>query len=400
MGIIGGPNIIKNGLVLHLDAANIKSFRGEPTTNIITNGDFSNGTTNWSPYSTTTISVPTVLSFPLSLGRVKTVLNCITRATLHGGGNYGGIARSITMTAGITYTISYYARSLSGDMLLHSNFQSGTGDSNNMSHIRVINSQWALYTHTVTLNIAKPTMYFWNANLPSGIFQITNIQIEEKAYNTPFTNGSRGTTVATGGGWKDISGSNNNGELLNGVRYNSGNLGNLIFDGVDDSITIPFNASTMDFSLAQTIIMWLKPDVGANSVRRNPYNQAYGGSGTITHELSGVFNYFFGTNGGNNVPYVGKSSSFTVVSNELAFIAVTRSQSLNICRWYKNGIRFVNTDAGGYATTNNGNSPILIGTGYTNSFIGNIYYVSVYNRFMDDTQILEIYNATKGRFGL
>jgi hypothetical protein len=31
----GGPNIITNGLVLHLDAANTKSFRGISTTNLI-----------------------------------------------------------------------------------------------------------------------------------------------------------------------------------------------------------------------------------------------------------------------------------------------------------------------------------------------------------------------------
>ena len=43
-----GPNTITDGLVLSLDAANIKSFKGEPTVNLINNGDFTNGVTNWS----------------------------------------------------------------------------------------------------------------------------------------------------------------------------------------------------------------------------------------------------------------------------------------------------------------------------------------------------------------
>lgn len=30
-----GPNIVRNGLVLHFDPANIKCFRGEPTVNYV-----------------------------------------------------------------------------------------------------------------------------------------------------------------------------------------------------------------------------------------------------------------------------------------------------------------------------------------------------------------------------
>jgi len=35
MSAKGGPDIVTDGLVLALDAANIKSFRGEPTTNLL-----------------------------------------------------------------------------------------------------------------------------------------------------------------------------------------------------------------------------------------------------------------------------------------------------------------------------------------------------------------------------
>ncbi len=47
MSAIGGPNIVEDGLVVALDAANEKSFRGEPTTNILSsyvNPTFENGT--------------------------------------------------------------------------------------------------------------------------------------------------------------------------------------------------------------------------------------------------------------------------------------------------------------------------------------------------------------------
>jgi hypothetical protein len=43
----------------------------------------------------------------------------------------------------------------------------------------------------------------------------------------------------TGTIWKDLSGNGNDGTLVNGVGYNSGNLGSLVFDGVDDHVLGP-----------------------------------------------------------------------------------------------------------------------------------------------------------------
>jgi hypothetical protein len=204
----------------------------------------------------------------------------------------------------------------------------------------------------------------------------------------------------TGTAWTDLSGNGNNGELVNGPTFDSGNLGSIQFDGSNDRVNVPFNASSMDFSLAQTICMWIKPATGSNTARRNPYNQAFGGPGTLTYEGNGTINYFFGTNGGNAHPYVGRNSVFTVAANELSFITVTRNQLTNVCNWYKNGNLITTSNAGGYATTANGNFAIIIGFGYTTSFLGDIYLCNVYNRFMTNDEVLQIYNATKSRFGL
>jgi hypothetical protein len=40
----------------------------------------------------------------------------------------------------------------------------------------------------------------------------------------------------TGTTWTDLSGNGNNGTLVNGVGYNSGNGGSLTFDGVNDNV--------------------------------------------------------------------------------------------------------------------------------------------------------------------
>ena len=41
--------------------------------------------------------------------------------------------------------------------------------------------------------------------------------------------------------WRDISRGGNNGTLVNGPTFDSGNGGNIVFDGVDDYSRIEFN---------------------------------------------------------------------------------------------------------------------------------------------------------------
>jgi hypothetical protein len=78
--------------------------------------------------------------------------------------------------------------------------------------------------------------------------------------------------------WTDLSGNGNNGTLVNGVGYNSGNLGSLSFDGVDDYVIINktgiSNFGTFPFSIEMwvyrnplsdiTILYDSRPDANGN----------------------------------------------------------------------------------------------------------------------------------------
>jgi hypothetical protein len=427
MSAHGGPNIIEDGLVLSFDAANIKSFRGDPTTNLARNSRDFSGTAyasldEWTSTEPTRLTKTYISSLVTPIGNGATLIQESGNTGYHhlsryGGSDENGLHSLSCYIYPLGNDITDFCIGMLADATNHIRFNLvtveityGGGISNRNAFITPVDNYPGWYRVGANIEgraggwvgcFGYSSYTSYTGTNGAKKCYITGIQYEEKSYPTFFTEAqtTRGTTVATGGGWADRSGKSNNGELLNGPTYNSSNLGSLSFDGSNDYISIPYSA-TMDFSLAQTIIMWMKPGTGSNSTRRNPYNQAYGGSGTITHEPGANFNYYFGTHGGNNTPYVGIGSSFTVNPNELAFIAVTRSQPLNICRWYKNGARTVNTNAGGYAATNNGSSPIWLANGYTTYFIGDIYYVFVYNRFFTDEEILQTYNATKGRFGL
>lgn len=194
--------------------------------------------------------------------------------------------------------------------------------------------------------------------------------------------------------WFDLSPSEINATLTNGPTYTTLNGGAIDFDGIDDYVTI--DGTEIDFSTEQTIFMVLKPEE-SDSSRRNPYNQAYGGYGTITHEPAGDFNYYHGTNGGNAHPYQGTNSSFTVTQDEIAVISLVRNTTNVI--WFKNG-DLINTNTNSYPTASSSSNTILIADGYKNNYLGKIYLCLLYNRALSATEITQNYNAVKNRYGI
>jgi hypothetical protein len=64
----------------------------------------------------------------------------------------------------------------------------------------------------------------------------------------------------TGTEWNDISGSGNNGTLVNGPTYNSANNGSISFDGADDYV----NCGTPSISVGKiTVSAWVKINAGS-----------------------------------------------------------------------------------------------------------------------------------------
>jgi len=198
----------------------------------------------------------------------------------------------------------------------------------------------------------------------------------------------------TGTIWYDISNGNNNATMYNGLTYNSG--GWMDFDGADDYCQINYNSNNMtDWSTGQTISIWMYHNISTG--RRNPWNQAYGGYGTWTHEQGGAMNYYYGNGGGNTNPYTALGSD-NVPTNSWQHMCVTRTTST--VTWYRNGVNVAshgNTWGPLAATTSN----ITIGYGYTGVYWqGRMAIIQAYNRGLSASEVLQNYNAQKGRFGL
>ena len=203
--------------------------------------------------------------------------------------------------------------------------------------------------------------------------------------------------------WRDISGNNNNGTLTNGPTFNSENGGSIVFDGVDDFVSVS-NNSTIN-GTSQTISVWFK-----NSGTYTTGNQAAEIIGK--HNAVGSFNGY-GIQLVNDFGNI-KVSAF-VKNATVNYVTLNSTQIISSLIWYNATITFTSNSqiilylngisilsrATGLLT--NSTQPLRIGQSndlFFNIYNGSVAQTLVYNRVLTAAEILQNYNATKSRFGL
>lgn len=383
----GGPNIITNGLVLHLDAGNIKSFKGEPTTNLVT--PFPTSTSTAIGYNFGFEYDATVVSSPSSgiIFSDKTWIKCVKNLGTNGRSGFLGIGGLIS---GGTYEWSAY---IYCDDNRVTSLNMGSDNGGVSYNIR--NSSYNASTLGVVQRISSSFVSV-SGNQLQGIrggstdavgstFYITGMQVENKGYATPVVSGSRGTTVATGGGWADRTINAIHGELVNGPTYNAANGGSIVFDGVDDYISTNYSGTT-----AFTYEVFLKP----TNVSKD---QMYIGYTPITaHYLRIVNSKAFLSISANGQKTL--SHDLTLQNNQIYHI-VSIYNGIQMKIYVNN--QLTTSSAINESTFTWGIDRIGRWTdGDQRSFVGNIYSVKIYNKELTASEIQQNYNANKSRFGL
>jgi hypothetical protein len=233
-----------------------------------------------------------------------------------------------------------------------------------------------------------------------GVFDLKQQQVLESAVRWPdivrsglvvyFEGDNSLSYPGSGSTWYDlISGKH---ATLTSISYSRPSM---VFNGSNSSAS--FSTAGLNMKDSQTIVIALKP-TEATSDRRNPYNHEYAGYGTITHESGGDFNYYHGNSGGNGANYQGTTSPFTVAQNETAIITLTRGPGF--IRWYKNGV-LGNSTANSYPIAVTSVSTATIGSGYAGpSFQGDIGCFMLYAKELSAAEVLQNYQALRGRFGI
>lgn len=212
--------------------------------------------------------------------------------------------------------------------------------------------------------------------------------------------GNTSSYPGTGTIWNDLTGNGNNGTLTNGVTYLTNNGGVMSFDGVNDYIEIGstgqgplYDIGTGDF----TVNMWCAKD------RTSTYGWF------ISNFDSAVGGFAMGAWADTTSLYWriypdGWTDSGYNISSDLSFHNYTLTRNSGTVDVYVDAILVDGANAGFTGTLSSELVPTYLGgrsDGYQNQpWNGNIGSVHIYNRTLSANEVLQNYNATKGRFGL
>ena len=216
----------------------------------------------------------------------------------------------------------------------------------------------------------------------------TNINYEEivtSGLTLLFDAGFTPSYPKSGTSWTDLSFSGNNATLYSGPTYNSSNGGSVVFDGTDDyCLAGPGLAITGNL----TVTAWVRPTSFANqgNIVSKTANLGY----RMRFQSTGTFWMY---SNGNTIT----SPSAYTINNWFHTVGVFSSTGL---RMYING-SIVQSNGTPFTPSYAASSFIVGGNSTTQElFQGRIANVSVYNRALSSTEVLQNYNAQKARFGL
>lgn len=201
--------------------------------------------------------------------------------------------------------------------------------------------------------------------------------------------------------WKDLSGKGNNVIIVTtGITYNSSNYGSLVFNGTSNKIVANIAYSSLN-TIGRSWEIFVNPSS----------SQTY--AGLFGHAMGEGCSYF--CNGGiviwsgnyqfnwyDNSNYQFLDSGIAATSNNWMYIAGTYDSTDNKIRIYVNGI-LKNTSSSTNLSYGSTSNFYIIGymnnAGYYfNGQLSNIKHY--YNKALSPSEVLQNFNATKGRFGL
>lgn len=203
----------------------------------------------------------------------------------------------------------------------------------------------------------------------------------------------------TGTTWTDLSGSGNDGTLVNGPTYSSANKGSLSFDGSNDWFSTILSIGDANTSFSWGGVVKVNSSTSTNFFLFGNYTE---------NATTPFFAIAFNNSGDNTFIYIRDSAGGTAISSgntnlDLStwyYLMGVRDAGANQVKLYVNGV-LVDTDtfAGSHnvkSTTNNFGGVRHLGN-YTNCNIGTIH---VYNRALTAQEIQQNFNALRGRYGI
>ena len=192
--------------------------------------------------------------------------------------------------------------------------------------------------------------------------------------------------------WSDLSGNSNNGTLTNGPTFSAGNMGSIVFDGVDDYVGCG-NNSSINLTSYITLSTWTKKAYGSSSsVAIDKGRDNYGAWSLFFDETANKVNFHCRISGTNSSVVSNTSYGNNIWTNITSIFTGT-----NLLIYINGKLDNTTTISGTIGTNAIDFSIGKANDGY--NWSGQIANVLMYNTALSATDVLQNYNATKSRFG-
>lgn len=400
MSVHSGIDVVNDGLVLSYDIKNKKSWKGRPTTNLHT---LPTTFSSWTCQANSTI-----VAQPTALDALDGYLSY--RYSLVGLGTSNQLfLKNVTPSANLPYTFSCYFKYVSGSTKINfTGYTYGTPAGWNGVTINLVNTTtlslttigsaagtgweyikngWFRVWFNVTQSVVSgPVEYNINYELAGGIssfvassWDLCYAQLEQSSVVSPFVIGARSNTQAI------VDQTGNNTITASSITYNSDETFSF---AAGNYLLCPFTKTS-----SMTISAWATTTVAPAAQSSMLFNSgASGGGPDLFFYLGSIY---WNTWDGSANPFVAIPA--TANNGSYHHYVVVNDSSSN-AKLYYDGV-LIGT-AIYKSPTANTNFAIGGGGAADYSWVGNIGMFSVHNRALTAAEILQNFNAAKGRYGL
>ena len=202
----------------------------------------------------------------------------------------------------------------------------------------------------------------------------------------------------TGTVWTDLTANKKTGIFsnMNTANFSNDGVGSLTFDGSNEQVNF---GDIIDISSNYTLECWFKGSATQSTdyvgIFAKDYPSAFGNYGFFGDSSSNYVRFGFRDTSG--IQKETSNSNYNDIKSTLwvHYIGTYDFSSLIL---YRNGINIASSSVNTTPETNS--NPLSIGNRSTNNrwFTGNIAMCRIYNRALSASEVLQNYNATKGRF--
>ena len=408
-----GPQIVRTGLVLDLDASYMRSY----SPNVYPNPtDLLATQYMGNEIQSCTVSRDTTITRQYGSIPMKMV---ITGNDPYAGRYSYAAANLASALSGQTWTISVWAKAsvaTTGALFIFGADTNGAVFTINDYSAGGINitTSWQRFSFSFTFaNVNTRYIQFRLDGPDTGGSGITiwwdGLQVERASSATPFNPYYFGNII-----WRDISGGGCNGTLTNGPLFNTSNNGSIVFDGSTQFSTFTPTPTILQGNPNFTVIGFYKRTASfsykgfwgiggsnAGGTGQGICNWNYGNTNEITIDSWGESTFTTGQTYPLNT-WIGVAWRKIAGPTTRANCIISIFDGTNITHYTSTALTVLRAES---ATNLNINSiggitlgSISVDTGYCSPV--NIANHCIYNRLLSDAEILLNFQATKTRFGL